>query len=59
MEPVNPIKELKRRDACRAGNFYTVTGWPLIQDSDTAYPRIGPPGSAVTLVIALFVRVKP
>ena len=48
--------ELKRRNVFHAGIAYTVATWLLIQFSDTVYPRIGLPGSAVMLVIALFVN---
>ncbi len=45
--------ELKRRNVFRVGIAYTVATWLLIQVSDTVFPRIGLPDSAVTLVIAL------
>ena len=48
------FKELKRRNVFRVGIAYTVATWLLIQVSDTVFPRIGLPDSAVTLVIALF-----
>jgi len=47
------FNELKRRNVVRVGVAYTVATWLLIQIADTAYPRIGLPDSAVTLVIAL------
>jgi len=47
------FKELKRRNVFRVGIAYTVAAWLLIQVSDTVFPRIGLPDSAVTLVIAL------
>jgi adenylate cyclase len=47
------IKELKRRNVFRVGIAYTVATWLLIQVTDTVFPRIGLPDSAVTLVIAL------
>jgi len=50
---VSLFAELKRRDASRAGIAYTVAAWLPIQVTDTVYPRIGLPGSAVTLVIVL------
>ena len=53
---MNFFKELKRRNVFRVGIAYTVATWLLIQFSDTVYPRIGLPGSAVTLVIALLVN---
>lgn len=46
-------KELKRRNVVRVGIAYTVATWLLIQVTDTVFPRIGLPDSAVTLVIAL------
>ncbi|MGB7451633.1 MAG: hypothetical protein WBM36_05860, partial [Lysobacterales bacterium] len=39
----------------RVGIAYTVATWLLIQVTDTVFPRIGLPDSAVTLVIALLV----
>jgi hypothetical protein len=45
--------ELKRRNVVRVGIAYTVATWLLIQVTDTVFPRIGLPDSAVTLVIAL------
>jgi TolB-like protein len=45
--------ELKRRNVFRVGIAYAVAAWLLIQVSDTVFPRIGLPDSAVTLVIAL------
>ena len=45
--------ELQRRNVFRVGIAYTVAAWLLIQVSDTVFPRIGLPDSAVTLVIAL------
>ena len=47
------FKELKRRNVVRVGIAYTVATWLLIQVTDTVFPRIGLPESAVTLVIAL------
>jgi len=47
--------ELKRRNVFRVGIAYTVATWLLIQVTDTVFPRIGLPDSAVTLVIALLV----
>ncbi|MDX2416391.1 MAG: hypothetical protein QNK19_02910 [Xanthomonadales bacterium] len=47
------FKELKRRNVFRVGIAYTVATWLLIQVTDTVFPRIGLPESAVTLVIAL------
>ncbi len=47
------FKELKRRNVFRVGIAYTVATWLLIQVTDTVFPRIGLPDSAVTLVIAL------
>jgi len=47
------FKELKRRNVFRVGIAYTVATWLLIQVTDTIFPRIGLPDSAVTLVIAL------
>ena len=47
------FNELKRRNVFRVGIAYTVATWLLIQVSDTIFPRIGLPDSAVTLVIAL------
>jgi len=47
------FKELKRRNVVRVGVAYTVATWLLIQVTDTVFPRIGLPDSAVTLVIAL------
>src|SRR6056300_717514 len=49
------FKELKRRNVVRVGIAYTVATWLLIQVTDTVFPRIGLPDSAVTLVIALLV----
>ena len=49
------FKELKRRNVVRVGIAYTVATWLLIQVTDTVFPRIGLPESAVTLVIALLV----
>jgi len=48
------FNELKRRNVFRVGIAYTVATWLLIQVTDTVFPRIGLPDSAVTLVIALF-----
>ena len=53
MEPVSLFTELKRRNVFRVGVAYAVAAWLLIQVSDTVFPRIGLPDSAVTLVIAL------
>ena len=50
------FKALKRHDVFRVGIAYTVATWLLIQVTDTIFPRIGLPDSAVTLVIALFVN---
>jgi TolB-like protein len=47
------FEELKRRNVFRVGIAYTVATWLLIQVTDTVFPRIGLPDSAVTLVIAL------
>ena len=47
------FEELKRRNVFRVGIAYTVASWLLIQVTDTVFPRIGLPDSAVTLVIAL------
>jgi len=47
------FKELKRRNVFRVGIAYAVATWLLIQVTDTVFPRIGLPDSAVTLVIAL------
>ena len=47
------FEELKRRNVFRVGIAYGVAAWLLIQVSDTVFPRIGLPDSAVTLVIAL------
>ena len=47
------FKELKRRNVFRVGIAYSVATWLLIQVTDTVFPRIGLPDSAVTLVIAL------
>jgi TolB-like protein len=52
---VSFFKELKRRNVVRVGIAYTVATWLLIQVTDTVFPRIGLPDSAVTLVIALLV----
>ncbi|MDX1460518.1 MAG: hypothetical protein R3348_05625, partial [Xanthomonadales bacterium] len=49
------FEELKRRNVFRVGIAYGVAAWLLIQVSDTVFPRIGLPDSAVTLVIALLV----
>ena len=53
MPKVTFFQELKRRNVFRVGIAYTVATWLLIQVSDTVFPRIGLPDSAVTLVIAL------
>ena len=54
------FEELKRRNVFRVGIAYLVATWLLIQVSDTVFPRIGLPESAVTLVIALLtIRVIP
>ena len=45
------LQELKRRNVFRVGIAYEVATWLLIQVSDTVFPRIGLPDSAVTLVI--------
>jgi TolB-like protein len=50
---VSFLKELKRRNFVRVGVAYGVATWLLIQVTDTVFPRIGLPDSAVTLVIAL------
>ncbi len=50
------FKELKRRNVFRVGIAYTVATWLLIQVTDTIFPRIGLPDSAVTLVIALLIN---
>jgi len=50
---MNLFEELKRRNVFRVGIAYTVATWLLIQVTDTVFPRIGLPDSAVTLVIAL------
>jgi TolB-like protein len=50
---VSFLQELKRRNVFRVGIAYGVATWLLIQVSDTVFPRIGLPDSAVTLVIAL------
>jgi len=50
---VSLFEELKRRNVFRVGIAYTVASWLLIQVTDTVFPRIGLPDSAVTLVIAL------
>lgn len=47
--------ELKRRNVLRVGIAYAVAAWLLIQVSDTVFPRIRLPDSAVTLVIALLI----
>ncbi|MBT8062479.1 MAG: hypothetical protein HKO64_12655 [Xanthomonadales bacterium] len=47
------FEELKRRNVFRVGIAYGVATWLLIQVTDTVFPRIGLPDSAVTLVIAL------
>jgi len=47
------FEELKRRNVVRVGIAYGVATWLLIQVTDTVFPRIGLPDSAVTLVIAL------
>jgi len=47
------FKELKCRNVFRVGIAYTVATWLLIQVTDTVFPRIGLPDSAVMLVIAL------
>ena len=52
---MNFFKELKRRNVVRVGIAYTVATWLLIQVTDTVFPSIGLPDSAVTLVIALLV----
>ena len=49
------FEELKRRNVFRVGIAYAVAAWLLIQVTDTVFPRIGLPDSAVTLVIALLV----
>jgi TolB-like protein len=53
VEAVSLFKELKRRNVFRVGIAYAVATWLLIQVTDTVFPRIGLPDSAVTLVIAL------
>ena len=50
---MNLFNEVKRRNVFRVGIAYTVATWLLIQVTDTVFPRIGLPDSAVTLVIAL------
>ena len=50
---MNYFEELKRRNVFRVGIAYGVAAWLLIQVTDTVFPRIGLPDSAVTLVIAL------
>jgi len=50
---VSLFNELKRRNVFRVGIAYAVATWLLIQVTDTVFPRIGLPDSAVTLVIAL------
>jgi len=47
------FEELRRRNVFRAGLACLVATWLLIQVSDTVFPRIGLPGSAVTLVFAM------
>ena len=47
------FEELKRRNVFRVGIAYLISTWLLIQVSDTVFPRIGLPESAVTLVIAI------
>ena len=47
------FEELKRRNVFRVGIAYTIVAWLLIQVTDTVFPRIGLPDTAVTLVIAL------
>lgn len=49
---MNIQSALKNRVAFRAGIVYTMATWLLIQGTATAFPRIGLPVSAVTLVIA-------
>jgi hypothetical protein len=46
------IKALERRNDFQAGNACGVAAWLLKQVPDQFYPRIGLPGSAVTLVIS-------
>ena len=45
------VQELKRRNVVRVGIAYAVAAWLLIQVSDTGFPRIGLPESAVMPVI--------
>jgi len=45
------FEHIKRRNTSRAGIAYTVAAWLPIQVTDTVFPRIGLPGSAVTPVI--------
>ena len=42
---------LNRRNVFKVGIAYLVAAWLLIQVSDTGFPRIGLPESAVMLVI--------
>jgi len=48
--------ELKRRNVFRVGIACLVATWLLIQVSDTVFPRIGLPESAVALVIVFLLQ---
>jgi len=50
------FEHIKRRNTSRAGIAYTVAAWLPIQVTDTVFPRIGFPGSAVTRVTAFFIN---
>ena len=49
----NFIEELKRRNVFRVATAYAISGWLVIQVSDTVLPRIGVEETAINFIVTL------
>ncbi len=49
------LAELKRRNVFKVAVVYGITSWVILQVSDVAFPALGLPGWAITLVMVLLI----
>ena len=53
------VDELRRRKVLRSTTIYAVSGWSLLQWSDSLFEQLGWPGWSVTLVLTVIVLGFP
>ena len=53
------FQELKRRKVYRAATVYAITGWIIVEVTDTIFPHLGLPDWVVTSIIVFILAGFP